>query len=216
MQPRSARKPCMCLNLKERVLPTCYSIVFFTATLLIADTLYIEKPVLEAYKDRTYPPLFESKIGAYPHQKLLKAASTIMLKGMVVNGATINYTEKGEKSGEEGTLNFTDLNLRAANITNDSNRIKQNGKCVVTASGKIFNTSPITAKLNFYLDSTNGWFDANGTVDNVSAAQLKPGIGTTGQCHTAIVQHAKDGVCRAGQTITKPSAMCRCDTIICL
>lgn len=145
---------------------------FFHRNIIVADTLYIDKPVLETYKDRTYPPLFESKVGTYPHQKLLKANSTIMLKGMVVNGASITYTEKGAKTGEEGSLSFTDLNLRAGNITNDSNRIKQNGKCTLTASGKIFNTSPFTTSINFYLDSVDGRFDAQGTVDNVSATQL--------------------------------------------
>ena len=145
---------------------------FFHRNMIVADTLYIDKPVLEAYKDRTYPPLFETKVGTYPHQKLLKASSTIILKGMVVNGATINYTEKGEKTGEEGFLNFTGLNIRGGNITNDSNRIKQNSKCTLTATGKIFNTSPFTTNIDFYLDSLNGRFDAHGSVDDVSATQL--------------------------------------------
>lgn len=145
---------------------------FIHRNILSADTLYIQKPVLHAYKDRTYPPLFESKVGAYPHQHLLKAASTIMLKGLVVNGATVHYTERGEKSGEEGALHFTDMNLRAANITNDSNWIKKNGKSSLWATGNIFNTSPFDVKIDFYLDSANGRFDASGTVGRVTAAQL--------------------------------------------
>lgn len=145
---------------------------FIHRNMLMADTLYINEPVLHAYKDRTYPPLFESKVGMYPHQRLLKSASTIMLKGLVINGATIHYTERGEKSGEEGTLNFTNLNLRVANITNDSNWIRQNGKSTLWATGNIFNTSPVNVKIDFYLDSTHGRFDASGTVGRVSAAQL--------------------------------------------
>lgn len=145
---------------------------FFHRNILLADTLFIDKPELDVYIDRTQPPLVESKIGAYPHQRLLKANATIRLNGMVVNGAKVAYTERGEKSREEGTITFNDLHLRAANITNDSNRIKENNKCILTATGKIFNSSPIAVNLQFYLDSVNGRFDAAGTVGPVSAAQL--------------------------------------------
>jgi hypothetical protein len=156
---------------------------FFHRNMLVADTLFIDQPELSVYKDATFPPLFESKIGAFPHQRLLQANATVMLKGMVVKGADIAYTERGEKSGEEGSIRFTDLDLQATNITNDSNRIKQNAKCVLVANGKIFNSSPLNIKIDFYLDSVNGRFDASGNVDNVTAAQLnvvsKPLANTT-------------------------------------
>ena len=145
---------------------------FFHRNMLVADTLFIEKPQLNVYKDATYPPLFESKIGSFPHQRLLSANGTVYLKGLVLKDADIQYTERGERSGQEGTIKFSNLNARATNVTNDSNRIKQNSKCILTASGNIFNTSPLQIKIDFYLDSLNGRFDASGNIDNVSAAQL--------------------------------------------
>ncbi len=145
---------------------------FFHRNRLIADTLYIDKPQLSVYVDRTYPALVQSKVGHFPHQRLLQANSNIMIKGMVVNNAAVTYTEKAEKSGEEGNINFTNLNLRATNVTNNAAAISQNPKCVLTADGKIFNSSPIQVKFDFYLDSANGRFDATGNVANVTAAQL--------------------------------------------
>ncbi len=145
---------------------------FFHRNMLVADSLFIDAPQLSVYVDRTYPPLVKSKVGQFPHQRLLQANSNIMIKGMVVNNAAIDYTERADKSGEEGTINFTGLNLRATNVTNNAAAIRQNPKCVLTADGKIFNSSPIQVKLDFYLDSANGRFDATGNVANVSAAQL--------------------------------------------
>jgi len=145
---------------------------FFERNILEADTLFIEKPQLRVYKDATLPPLLESKVGTYPHQRLLAANGIVHLKGLVVNNADIQYTERAEKTGLEGTVNFTNLKLRATNITNDKELIQQNNKCVLTANGYIFKTSPLQVQIDFYLDSLNGRFDAMGNIKNVTAAQL--------------------------------------------
>jgi hypothetical protein len=44
--------------------------------------------------------------------------------------------------------------------------------CVGIINAKIFDTSPINTKFTFYLDSTEGEFDAQGQVQNLKAAQL--------------------------------------------
>jgi hypothetical protein len=127
---------------------------------------------VDIYTDRTLPPLFESKVGSYPHQKLLQANSTIMLKALAVNKGAIHYTEKNEKTEKEGHLAISDLNIKAANVTNDSNLIKQNGVCTLAATGKLLGGSPMNLNIKFYLNAPNGRFDAEGSVKNVSAEQL--------------------------------------------
>ena len=57
-------------------------------------------------------------------------------------------------------------------MTNDSNTIRQNRECLLTATGKILGTSPMQAQFHFYLDATDGKFSAAGDVKNVTAAQL--------------------------------------------
>jgi len=95
-----------------------------------------------------------------------------MLKGMVVRNAHISYAERGEKTGQTGTLNFSNLNIRAGNITNDSNLIKKNPYCLVDARANIFGSSPVNVQFRFYLNSTDGRFDATGQVQHITAAQL--------------------------------------------
>lgn len=145
---------------------------FFHRNMLVADTLFVIKPNVSVYKDATLPPLFESKVGSFPHQRLLAANERIYLKGLVMKDADIQYTERGEKSGQEGTIKFTNLNVRATNVTNDVSKIKLNRICELTANGNIFNSSPLQVKIDFYLDSANGRFDASGAINNVTAAQL--------------------------------------------
>jgi hypothetical protein len=145
---------------------------FLANNIIAADTVFLERPMIDIYSDKTLPPVFDSKIGTYPHQQLLKASSTIMVKAVMVNDGNLTYTEKNGKTGQEGTLSLNQLDLKAVNVTNDSNLIKQNKECLLYANGKILGNSPFRMEFRFYLDSTNGKFGATGEVRNVSATQL--------------------------------------------
>ncbi len=145
---------------------------FINNNIIAADTLYLDRPQMDIYIDRTYPPVYESKVGKYPHQALLKAPSTIMVSGIVIRNGGVTYTEKNEKTLQEGQLTLSDLNVHIANVTNDSSLIRQNGHCVVTAQGRLLGHSPLSLNIDFNLDSADGRFVASGTVKNVSAAQL--------------------------------------------
>jgi hypothetical protein len=118
------------------------------------------------------PPDFETKIGKFPHQQLLKAEATIVVKNISFKDASFELTEKDAKTNQEGTLALTHLNFNANNVTNDSSLIKKNPICSASFNGIIFNTSPVTLDLKLYLDSVDGRFDASGFVKNISAAQL--------------------------------------------
>jgi len=145
---------------------------FLNNNIIAADSVYIDHPVVTMYNDKTLPPVFESKIGSYPHQKLLQASSTIIVNAVVVKDANLSYTEKGSKTEKEGTLKLNDLNITASNVTNDSNAIKRNRECLLTTTGKVLGSSPLQAQFHFYLDATDGKFAAEGDVKNVSATQL--------------------------------------------
>ncbi len=145
---------------------------FVNNNIIAADTVFIDHPDISIYTDKTLPPLLESKIGRYPQQLLLKAASTVIINAIAVRQANLTYVERSEKTGSEGTLTINDMNIDIANVTNDSNRIKTNNKCVTTVAGSLLKKSPLSIQFTFFLDSTNGRFDATGKVKNVSAEQL--------------------------------------------
>lgn len=139
---------------------------------IIADSLLIEDPVITLYKDKTQAPLLQSKMDKYPHQVLLNAGTDIRIKGVAVSNLDLSYTEKGEKSRQEGTLSLKSVNLTVSNFTNYPALIKQNGRSVATITGRLQESSPVSLKLTFYLDSLKGRFDAEGNISNVKAAQL--------------------------------------------
>jgi hypothetical protein len=64
------------------------------------------------------------------------------------------------------------LNIQVSNLTNDPALIQQNSRCMVRIQCGILGNSPLDAQFTFYLDSTNGRFDAQGTIQGVNAAQI--------------------------------------------
>ncbi len=135
------------------------------------DSVVVQNPTINIYVDKTKTPLVKSKVGTYPHQLLAKANVGISIKDFYVRGAAISYTEKAAKSGEEGTLTLSHVDVMAENITNDPAVIGQNNICKVGVNGLILG-SPISTLFTFYLDSANGRFDISGSIKNVKAAQL--------------------------------------------
>lgn len=147
---------------------------FIHSNVIDADSMILLEPHLNVYIDKTQERRFQSKIGTFPHQKLMKAGATIAIKNILVKNATVQHTEKNGKTGKEGTFALSGLNLFIKNAVNDPALIKQNGICTVKAEGRILGSSPISASFRFYLDSSNGRFDASGAIKNITAAQLNP------------------------------------------
>lgn len=145
---------------------------FIHNNVIDADSVVFEMPRVKIYNDKTLPPDFESKIGKFPHQRLLKADPTIIVKHISFSDASLALTEKDAKTNKEGTIALTHLNFSANNVTNDSSMIRKNPVCSANFNGVIFNNSPVSLSLKLHLDSLNGRFDATGSVKNVSASEL--------------------------------------------
>ena len=145
---------------------------FIHDNFIIADSVVLLQPELSVYLDKGQEQKFKSKIGSYPHQKLMNASSPIDIKTISATGASVAYTEKNGTTGEEGTLNLDHVDLLVNNATNMPEKIGKDPICTAQAKGTILQGSPISVGFKFYLDSTNGRFDVQGAVDNVSAAQI--------------------------------------------
>ncbi|OLY91022.1 hypothetical protein SAMN05444008_11396 [Cnuella takakiae] len=145
---------------------------FINNNIILADSGVMLQPELKIYADRTQQGAYHSKYGAYPHQKLLTAAVAIDVKGLRFTDAAVLYTERGAKSGQEGTIDLTGMQVHAGNITNLPAVIRQNSVCTATMQARIFETCPIQARFQFFLDSAEGEFAVVGKAQNISAAQL--------------------------------------------
>jgi hypothetical protein len=138
------------------------------------DSILLDKPSVSIYLDKSQDPVYKSKIGKYPQEHLLRAASTVMVHHMLIKQGHLDYTETNPKNGKEGQVELNNLNIAIDNITNDSTAIERHPYCLAKASGSIFGNCPVTANFTFYLDSSNGRFDASGSIRGITAAQVNP------------------------------------------
>lgn len=145
---------------------------FINENLIMADSVLISEPEIAIYNDKTLPKEFANKIGRYPHQMLLRTNTVIDVKGIRIENAALAYTEKSQKTLQEGKLSFKDINVFISNVTNDARLIKENSLCTAVASARLFDSSRLKAHFQFYLDSVQGAFSVSGEVDRLNAAQL--------------------------------------------
>jgi len=145
---------------------------FIHNNVIEADSVVIQSPEISIYMDKSRPPKFESKIGQYPHQRLLKASSTINIRHLAIRNASLEYTEKNPKTMKEGKLALKGIDIMAHNVTNDYLAISKNPFCIAQAKGKILESVPMEANFKFFLDSANGRVDVSGKVGATNASQI--------------------------------------------
>jgi hypothetical protein len=137
-----------------------------------ADSVVLTKARIRVYSDKTQERVFSSRIGSYPHQKLMSAARQINLKAILLHDGQVVYTEKNRNTQMEGSLVIDALDMQIANVTNMKHYIAKTKVAKLVAKAKVFGTSSLDLSINFNLDSTDGSFESQGSIRNVSAAQL--------------------------------------------
>lgn len=136
-----------------------------------ADSVVFQSPRLSVYLDKLGVKNYASKIGKYPHQQLLKAAAVIDIRKFAAHNMAVTVTEKHPATRREGNLQLDGLELAVHNIVNDPALIRRAPVATATASGTLIG-SPVEASFRFFLDSTEGQFEAKGRLRNVKAAQV--------------------------------------------
>ena len=141
---------------------------------LIADELVIKNARCKIFRDKSYPQKKKSKVGHYPQQQLLKIPIDIALKKVIVQDGYIEYKEKNPQTNSSGVVVFNDINASLQNVTNRLNDIRDNGIATVHFNSRFLNKIPMSATLQFYLNSKNGKFTVNGSMKSMDATIINP------------------------------------------
>ena len=130
---------------------------------IIADTLFVNRLMLDVKRDRRLPD-------PEPTEKPFSLGELLSGKGLdagVINlqDANIRYTETSEKTGEEGTITFHDVEA-------DIHREKEGGGYAFTANARLYDKAPVHV-IYQYLDSSSFKIDARiGPLDLTTLNQI--------------------------------------------
>lgn len=91
---------------------------------------------------------------------------------MTIHNGHVTYTELNEVSMQEGKLDLSKIDCSVSNVTNIDTVIGRNNKLVARASGKVYNTSDMSAVFTVILSDTSGAFNIHANIKNVHASQI--------------------------------------------
>ena len=139
---------------------------------LIANELSIKNAQFKVFRDKNYPDKKESLVGRYPQQSFLKIPVNVALNKVIIQEGNIEYKEKESITGKNGVVIFGDIHATLHNVTNNPANLRKNGVCTIHFNSRFLHKTPLNATLKLYLNSNNGKFTINGTMQSLDATIL--------------------------------------------
>jgi hypothetical protein len=118
---------------------------------LIVKQVLLDKAELDIFNDKSQKADTRSKMGKYPHQLLMKVAFGIRIDTMAIRDMRMSYTELSAKTGDQGTLRFTNINGGLLNVTNDSATILTRPVMRIGVNATFMQEAPLKANFAFNL-----------------------------------------------------------------
>ena len=141
---------------------------------LIADELSVKNAQFKIFRDKSYPEKKENKVGHYPQQLFLKIPIDVAIKKIIIQDGDLEYKEKNPQTGSSGVVVFNDINASLHNVTNRDVEIRENSLFTVHFNSRFLNKIPLSATLQFYMNSKNGKFTVNGNMKSTDATIFNP------------------------------------------
>ncbi|HTI89840.1 MAG TPA: hypothetical protein VL727_04585 [Puia sp.] len=141
---------------------------------LVAEAMTIGKSSFKVYRDLSRPPDTTSKVGKYPQQLLMRLPFPVNIRRLTFEHSFIEYKEKNARSDSAGRLRFFDANATLTNVTNRKRDILQDNKCVLKFKARLFNTTPVDARLVMLLNDPHGKFSIEGDIGAIDVKVLNP------------------------------------------
>jgi lipopolysaccharide export system protein LptC len=129
---------------------------------------------LKVYHDRVPDENPVSKIGNYPHQLLLAADITLMIKKVIIKNSEASYRERAKETKQIGKVFFTNIEGEIFNVTNDKIIIQQNPICNLKGSGLLLGKTKCATDWRLFLNTDNGKFELDAQIGAMNFADFNP------------------------------------------
>lgn len=138
---------------------------------IIADSVTIGRVVYNIYRDLNIKRDKKNRLGTYPHQALAKLKLPIQVSRVLIRNSFIEYKERGVITKQSGKVQFNNVNVTLANVTNDSALLRRNGIMTMDFSARLLNKAPLRTNWKFYLNDKHGKFTVSGNLGRLAHAK---------------------------------------------
>jgi hypothetical protein len=139
---------------------------------LIASSILIQKPTLNAFKDKKH--FNEGGQQPLPHEIAQSIKSTFSIDKVQIKNGYCRYEELAPKGTKRGHIYFSGFNTTITNLTNDPKRISRKNPAIVKANALLMGKTKIRATLRMPLLDKNGYHTLSGSVSAGSPQALNP------------------------------------------
>jgi hypothetical protein len=138
---------------------------------IIVETANIERPQINIYRDKRLPDAPKTR-KYFPGSMVSKLAKEVSIPVINISNGAVSYTEKHDKTGEEGTLQLDNLNGTIKNIRNRGFAKKDSLRIDLHAI--LMNAAPLHLQIKeSYLDTASG-FDMQLAIEPFAMPALNP------------------------------------------
>ena len=158
---------------------------FIKDNTVIGGKLLVENPVLTAYRDKRLP--FKGGIiKPLPVELLKRIPTPVSIDLVKFNNASVNYIEFSDKTGEQGTVPVTNLDMEIRSVKNYD--ISEKDSLSVKATATLFDTAHLSLELDqSYTDTLSGFLvrvkfkpldltELNPVLSSLANLQIKSGF----------------------------------------
>jgi hypothetical protein len=138
---------------------------------LFAERGSLRDADIDIFMSRLPPPNPYSKNGKFPHQLWMKLKPRVNIRRIDVQNTSFSYTEKNQKTKQEGTVAMKSIRGSVHNLTNIPAQLRRNRICTVALTSN-FKGIPIETTFQFMLGSRNGAFSVSGHSGTMDGTRL--------------------------------------------
>ncbi|MGZ5287542.1 MAG: hypothetical protein ACXWB9_10175, partial [Flavisolibacter sp.] len=122
---------------------------------LIAETVMINDPVITVYRDKA-PPFQSGILKPLPVDMIRRISMPVAVRRVNVINGLLSYTEKNAKTGAEGTLHLTNMQVQLSNVKN--RKLSETDSLLLTVNAFLMDSAQLRLSVKeSYTDSLKGF-----------------------------------------------------------
>ncbi|MFC4872257.1 hypothetical protein [Negadavirga shengliensis] len=140
---------------------------FFRKGHIVAESLTLEDPELEIFRDKRKPEDRERRPKMI-HEVVKELPKKVRVDNVIIENAYVSYEERPDNDAPRaGKIFFDQINATIGKVTNFSEDLEKDDRMEVKARGRLIGRAKIDLKVTYFINDEKGKFLMNGKIGSM-------------------------------------------------